>query len=469
MDDLLSLDILSENIDYNLHTQEFKEFCSNLNSLGVITNPRLYIESMEDHNKSFIAKMKDKKILSNARKTTGDVKKAYDNVTDGGGSLIRAVWDMSMKGIQLASKILKFILINLAKIPKMIVSIVKTIGRIPQNVRNKIRGNISLYITVNDVNSLYKTLIPVIDTFLDNADEVCKGTMWGTFFNRRPAGSKIPSKYILTENDMAYHKKMKSAYEKLKLIEFKETIVKLEDPNVVNIYFGGTKSIKYKNASGNVVESTYYDALAAVLNEFQEQSEFLKSVQTDIGEKFDKSQMNQAFARLDTSAQQTVGDTIQMISKVINIIGNLLRYTIIDMKTIRNSADKILSKENITKVKNESVIYDYTKFTKEEHQAMMESWNNVTCVEEYGGTFDQMYYECVSLFEESSKKIDKKTERSLTPEEEKEAQERFGKRECSIMKDKYGYYAKTHRAWSGHYDSIAKLPKGKVKFVSSTD
>ena len=443
MDDLLSLDILSENIDYNLHTQEFKEFCSNLNSLGVITNPRLYIESMEDHNKSFIAKMKDKKILSNARKTTGDVKKAYDDVTDGGGSLIRAVWDMSMKGIQLASKIIKFILINLAKIPKMIVSIVKTIGRIPQNVRNKIRGNISLYITVNDVNSLYKTLIPVIDTFLDNADEVCKGTMWGTFFNRRPAGSKIPSKYILTENDMAYHKKMKSAYEKLKLIEFKETIVKLEDPNVVNIYFGGTKSIKYKNASGNVVESTYYDALAAVLNEFQEQSEFLKSVQTDIGEKFDKSQMNQAFARLDTSAQQTVGDTIQMISKVINIIGNLLRYTIIDMKTIRNSADKILSKENITKVKNESVDF-------------------------FGESYDDLYHECVELFQEKSEKVDEKTLRSLTPEEKKIADERFGEIQCSIMHDKHGYFAKTHRARTDFYDTIEKLPKGKVAFVSST-
>lgn len=117
MDDLFSLDILTENIDYDPYTKEFREFCVNLNTLGVITNPRFYIESMEDHNKSFITKMKDKKILSNARKTTGDVKKAYDDVTGGAGSLIRAVWDMSMKGIQLASRVLKFILLHLAKIP----------------------------------------------------------------------------------------------------------------------------------------------------------------------------------------------------------------------------------------------------------------------------------------------------------------------------------------------------------------
>ena len=73
-------------------------------------------------------------------------------------------------------------------------------------------------------------------------------------------------------------------------------------------------------------------------------------------------------ATLDSVVElsQTVADTIQMISKVINIIGNLLRYTIIDMKTIRNSADKILSKENITRVKNESVLIDYTSLSKEE-------------------------------------------------------------------------------------------------------
>ena len=468
MDSMLDFDVLNETIGYDPNEKDFKEFCSNLNSLGLITNPRLYLEVMENHNKSFIDTMTPSIPFKQTGKSVKDMHKAYNDVTSGGGTLIRAVWDMSMKALQLSTKIIKFILLNLAKVVKMIIGLAQSIGRIPENVKNKIRGNISLYITVNDVNTLHKVLIPVIDNFLDSSFEVSKGNMWGTFFSRRPIGNGAVTKYVLTENDMSYYRKMKSAYEKLKLIEFKGTVVKLENQNIVDIYFGSTKSIRYKDVNGNTILSTFYDALVAIFKEFQPHDAFLKKVQADIGEKLDRSQMNQSFSRLSESAQKIVGETIQMISKGINIIGNLIRYVMTDIKTLRNSADKILKRDGISKVKNESALLDYTKFSKEEHQVMMENWNNVTCVEEYGGTFDEMYYECVTLFEESSKKIDEETERSLTPEEKKEVDERFGDVECSIMKDKHGYYAKTHRAWSGHFDSISKLPKGKVKFVSST-
>jgi len=57
----------------------------------------------------------------------------------------------------------------------------------------------------------------------------------------------------------------------------------------------------------------------------------------------------------------------------------------------------------------------------------------------------------------------------LTPKERDEIKQRFGKIQCSIGKTKKGeYYAYTHRARSAFYPSIQKLPKDKVKFVSST-
>jgi len=58
--------------------------------------------------------------------------------------------------------------------------------------------------------------------------------------------------------------------------------------------------------------------------------------------------------------------------------------------------------------------------------------------------------------------------RSLNAAERKKANTRFGKIECSIMVDKDSYYAKTHRARSKSYPTIEKLPKNKVKFISST-
>ena len=88
--------------------------------------------------------------------------------------------------------------------------------------------------------------------------------------------------------------------------------------------------------------------------------------------------------------------------------------------------------------------------------------------DEYGVAFDELYHECVELFQEKSEKVDEKTLRSLTPEEKKIADERFGEIQCSIMHYKHGYFAKTHRARTDFYDTLEKLPKGKVAFVSST-
>ena len=56
----------------------------------------------------------------------------------------------------------------------------------------------------------------------------------------------------------------------------------------------------------------------------------------------------------------------------------------------------------------------------------------------------------------------------LTPSERGEARERFGSIQCSIARDKDGYYAYTHRARSKSYPSIAELPKKVVQFISST-
>lgn len=69
------------------------------------------------------------------------------------------------------------------------------------------------------------------------------------------------------------------------------------------------------------------------------------------------------------------------------------------------------------------------------------------------------------VFEEKSKSEDYIP---LTPEEREIATNRFGKTECSIMKDKDGYFARTHRARSKSYSSLEKLPKNTVDFVSST-
>jgi hypothetical protein len=80
----------------------------------------------------------------------------------------------------------------------------------------------------------------------------------------------------------------------------------------------------------------------------------------------------------------------------------------------------------------------------------------------------ESFNECIELFEERSAKVDKKSLRSLTPEERKIVDERFGEIGCSIQWNKHGYFAHTHRARSGYYPTLEKLPKKDVDFVSST-
>lgn len=74
--------------------------------------------------------------------------------------------------------------------------------------------------------------------------------------------------------------------------------------------------------------------------------------------------------------------------------------------------------------------------------------------------------EGVDFFQE--KVSDAKSYESLTPDERKIADQRFGKIECSIMKDKKGYFARTHRARSKSYPTLEQLPKKDVNFISTT-
>lgn len=76
----------------------------------------------------------------------------------------------------------------------------------------------------------------------------------------------------------------------------------------------------------------------------------------------------------------------------------------------------------------------------------------------------------IIMITESKKAYEKlrAAEEALTPEDRKEIRKRFGETQCSFGKDKEGYYCFTHRARSKYYETIDKIPKKDVDFVSST-
>lgn len=63
----------------------------------------------------------------------------------------------------------------------------------------------------------------------------------------------------------------------------------------------------------------------------------------------------------------------------------------------------------------------------------------------------------------------KKDEFGITQSEREEFYKIFGKSfDCSLAKDKNGYYVRTHRCRSKSYEKIKDIPKKSVDFVRST-
>lgn len=92
-------------------------------------------------------------------------------------------------------------------------------------------------------------------------------------------------------------------------------------------------------------------------------------------------------------------------------------------------------------------------------------------VHEYIGLHDENNADYQEWMTESKKAYEKMKEdiERVTPEENAEFKRRFPNAQCSLSKDKDGKYrVRTHRACSKDYDSIDKIPKKVVDFISST-
>ena len=61
--------------------------------------------------------------------------------------------------------------------------------------------------------------------------------------------------------------------------------------------------------------------------------------------------MNQSLSKASESTKNTIIDAIRMNAKMINIIGNLMQYTIHDMNTLKGVAKKLLNAAKVKRVK----------------------------------------------------------------------------------------------------------------------
>ena len=342
-----SLNIDNRAVEMN---KRYYEFTQNLEKLNTyFASYDFYLEAVNDQNQTMMGSMRNSVknfgLFRDSRKTSKEALQTYGNVTTSGGLIAKSIWNIMMKGFSLSNKILVYVTDKIARIPEFVGSITNNIASIPDEVRRKIRGDIKLYIPLQDLEIFQKRVFPYILNFYDAAEEIGEGNMFGTFFKRRPVSEKGLGKFILTENDIKYANIMKDCYEKLKNVQFSKTIVEITNDAVALLYFGNDKSYTYKNAEGKTVKGNYYSALVEVFEILRDRNNWLKELKDAFKKKLDETLINRAIEKLNKEQQELIRDTLTVMVKFITMIGNLVKYVVADLNTLSGSIDKILKKK----------------------------------------------------------------------------------------------------------------------------
>jgi hypothetical protein len=267
-----------------------------------------------------------------------------------------------MSACKLVAKAAKWIAENIAKIPLLISKVIDGITDLPSNIKNKIKGNIKLYITANDLVNLYSvpyggkadsnddiSLLARIDRLINELTELSKGNMWTTHFTGNTDvkgfildfGKAFINKDSKYRTDIDIMKSITKQQKYLQKITFSQTVIDMNDPANIDIYFSKNHKMKYKDFRGNHYENTYLEAMRELLGYINDRKDLIKDINDAIGSKFVESQDNGTFAQLGSAAQKTITSFFQTTSKLVEIVGNLTRYILVDVKTIEKNSNQI--------------------------------------------------------------------------------------------------------------------------------
>lgn len=364
----IELNLIDQTIAESLlESQSFNEFCNDLDNLGTILNPDIYLEAVEHQKQGAVKTMSS--IYKNTKDTTKSIGTVYKYTTDAGGGIIKSGWDLMMACCKLAVKIIKWLFLHIEKIPQLATKAINLLTDLPSNVVNKIKGNIKLYITAEDLVNLYSiptkstvggvddiSLMSRIDRIIKYLGRLSNGDLWTTYFTNKNDISDFFKKFnddFISKNnttDMDIIKRINKEFKYIKKISFNKTLIEMNDPNTVKIYFDKNNKLSYTNVDGTKHDENYISALKTLLDYVNQNKDIMKQFQTDVCDKFIKTNSNEEFARMGKNAQSTIVTLIQTISAVIEFLGNMARYIMADIQTIEKCANQIHA--NVTMSRN---------------------------------------------------------------------------------------------------------------------
>ena len=307
--------------------RQLEEICMESDELQQYYEETYLTEALQDNSVSFRKQMSS--ALSRSKKTTSGILRAYDTLTTAKGNSMYSSLQLLNKLIHGIIRVISFIWNCMAKIPTAITKVLDLVVKIPSDILIKLRGDIQLYITSSDIETLYKvSFIDKAKDFLSDAKTFAKGEFWKKGF---------------LKGDEAKARKLIGGYLELKNITFTKSTIRMNDKNAVDTYFTNGKMISYSNLKGKSFKGSYLNALTQLTTDLTSLKQSLQEIEKSLNEKDWRSLNDSSYSNISIEARATINDGMNSVAKVISLIGKLMSYIMTDINTINGASKKILA------------------------------------------------------------------------------------------------------------------------------
>lgn len=344
MVDIFALDTVDGDLAFAwMESAEYKEFSSILEEMDSLLdeeNLDPLLEATHVQRAPVVHAVKDaKNIAKNTVGTIRDVQKVHGAVTDAGGEAVRAGWNMAAALINLIVRGVSFIVKHLAKIPDMIAKVLNKLADLPSDIYNKIKGNIKLYITVPDIELLYRErLFTKLDGFLASGKRLAQGNAWN-YVKGAVLVKKI--KKIFTETDDAVCKQILAYYREIGKVRFEHTLIDMSNRGNVVTYLSAQKKISFVDARGQKFTGNYYQCLEKLVRDLIDRQKEIQGTFDMLTAKYNSTQASLNFAELSKQEQQLIVNTINAMSSMVSLVGNIIKYVMADMQEIYKNLNSV--------------------------------------------------------------------------------------------------------------------------------
>ena len=349
MTDIFTLELPEEIIAFeSINDNEFNEFSVLLEALDQMVNmesiDNLYLEA--SHVQGGVARTAAttlKNTAKNTYKTTAGIVDSYDKITTAGGDMITSGWNVVDALIKMIVKLASFFMKYLSKIPDLIARILRFITELPTDIYNKIKGNIKLYITAEDISLLYRErLMTKLNGFLSTAQKLAQGNSWNYV-----KGTKIVKgiKKIFTSTDDQVCKQIMAYYRDIGKVTFDQTTIDMGNRGNVITYLAAKKEITFRDDRGEEFTGNYFQCINKLAKDLMNKQQEIKATYDMLTAKYNSSQASLNYAELDKGEQQQIVNTINAVAAMIGVISNIVKYAMTDMNTIYKNLNSIRAEE----------------------------------------------------------------------------------------------------------------------------